>query len=67
MNEIWAHICTGRRDGHLPEEEPAVPPVAAAPAPSQPGPLPPELGAMQAIATPNPANIAPMLPPGGVV
>ena len=51
----------------LPEEEPAVPPVAAAPAPTQPGPLPPELGAMQAIATPNPANIAPMLPPGGVV
>jgi hypothetical protein len=51
----------------LPEQAPPAPPVAAAPAPTQPGPLPPELGAMQAIATPNPANIAPMLPPGGVV
>lgn len=51
----------------LPEIAPAAPPVAPTTGPMPTQPLPPEAAAMQAMASPNPANIAPMLPPGGVV
>lgn len=49
----------------LPEAAPAAPPVAMAGGPSAPGQGPPD--PMMAMAAPNPANIAPLLPPGGVV
>ena len=49
----------------LPEAVPAAPPVAMAGGPSAPGQGPPD--PMMAMASPNPANIAPLLPPGGVV
>ena len=49
----------------LPEAAPPAPPVAMAGGPSAPGQGPPD--PMMAMASPNPANIAPLLPPGGVV
>jgi len=51
----------------LPEIAPTAPPGAPTTGPTPTQPLPPEAAAMQAMASPSPSNIAPMLPSGGVV